>query len=409
MESDFPSTVSLATQTNPEDGPFVRAVEAIYATALAPEKWPIVLQAIADLLGDVGAVMTYRRLDGRFGVVVSPGLAHGQDEYNNTWHRHDIRAQRMAELGLLQSGEVVTDTSLGLVGEHQRHPFFREFLNKMGLRWFAAVSIAPDSEIEVVISLQRSIDKDEYDARESAMLARIARHAEQALRLGMRLIESEASSVGLAETFARLNMGIVLLDGWGRILFSNRAAQGLLDDVMDVAAERLAVQGSADHTALQSAIDAALRPEPDPQILSQPRPILLKRPNSKPPVVAYVLPLRSELAPAVDQFLVQSRAMVLIIELRAGDPADPSLIRDLLGLTLGEARVAALVAAGVSPRDAALRLGISEETSRTVLKRVFAKSGVSRQSELAALIAKATMLNQINPNEQILQHTPIGG
>jgi DNA-binding CsgD family transcriptional regulator len=408
MERDFPSTVSLPRQTGSEDGPFVQAVEAIYATALAPEKWPIALQAIADLFGDVGAVMTYRRMDGRFGVIVSPRLAHGQDEYNNTWYRHDIRAQRMTELGLMLSGEVVTDTRLGLVDEHQRHPFFCEFLNKMGLRWFAAVSIAPDSEIEVVISLQRSIDKDEYDARESAMLARIARHAEQALRLGMRLIEAEASSVGLAETFARLNMGIVLLDGLGRILFSNRA-RGLLDDVMDVAAERLAVQGSADHMALQSAIDAALSPQPEPQILSHPRPIPLRRPNGKPPVVAYVLPLRSELAPAVDQFLVQGRAMVLIIELRAGDPADPSLVRDLLGLTLGEARVAALVAAGVSPRDAALRLGISEETSRTVLKRVFAKSGVSRQSELAALIAKATMVHQINPNEQILRDTPIGG
>jgi DNA-binding CsgD family transcriptional regulator len=96
----------------------------------------------------------------------------------------------------------------------------------------------------------------------------------------------------------------------------------------------------------------------------------------------------------VEQFLVRSQAIVLIVELRAGDPADPSLVRDLLGLTLGEARVAALVAAGVSPRDAAQKLGISEETARTVLKRVYTKSGVTRQSELAALIARAAMSNK---------------
>jgi DNA-binding CsgD family transcriptional regulator len=62
-------------------------------------------------------------------------------------------------------------------------------------------------------------------------------------------------------------------------------------------------------------------------------------------------------------------------------------VRDLLGLTLGEARVASLVGHGLPPRDAAERLGIGEETARTTLKRVFAKTGVSRQSELAALMS----------------------
>jgi len=36
-------------------------------------------------------------------------------------------------------------------------------------------------------------------------------------------------------------------------------------------------------------------------------------------------------------------------------------------------------------------LGITEETARTALKRVFAKVGVSRQSELAALLTKLVL------------------
>ena len=73
---------------------------------------------------------------------------------------------------------------------------------------------------------------------------------------------------------------------------------------------------------------------------------------------------------------------------KQGEPADPAVVRDILGLTLGEARVAALVGSGVPPRDAAERLGITEETARTALKRVFSKTGVTRQSELAALLTK---------------------
>jgi DNA-binding CsgD family transcriptional regulator len=43
------------------------------------------------------------------------------------------------------------------------------------------------------------------------------------------------------------------------------------------------------------------------------------------------------------------------------------------------------------PREAANRLGITEDTARTTLKRVFGKTGVSRQSELAALLARLVL------------------
>ena len=374
------------------EGAFVRAVEAIYATAIAPGTWPAALQAIADLFDDVGAVMTYRRADGRFGVVVSPRLGAGQVEYNREWYRHDIRAVRMIERGFLLSGDVATDHNLGLVEEHDRHPFFTEFLSRFGLRWFAAISICPDPNVDVVVSLQRSSEKDDYNAREVATLSRIARHAEQALRLGTRLIEAEAGSAGLRETFARLNMGVVLLDGAGRIVFSNETAKRFLAGPLDASGERLTARAIPDRPVLQAAIEAALQPGSDHAASVSPRPILLQS-DRESRVAVYVLPLRASLAPALEQFLVRSQAVVLMVEMKAGDPADPALVRDLLGLTLGEARVAALIAVGVSPRDAAQRLGISEETARTVLKRVFTKSGISRQSELAALISKVAMSN----------------
>jgi hypothetical protein len=122
-----------------DDSSFLRAVEIIYATALAPEKWSAALQAIADIFDDIGAVMTYRRADGRFGVIVSPMLGAGQEDYNREWYRHDIRALRTVERGLLLSGDVTTDTVLDLVEEHGRHPFFTEFLSRFGLRWCATI------------------------------------------------------------------------------------------------------------------------------------------------------------------------------------------------------------------------------------------------------------------------------
>jgi DNA-binding CsgD family transcriptional regulator len=89
-----------------------------------------------------------------------------------------------------------------------------------------------------------------------------------------------------------------------------------------------------------------------------------------------------------EQFLTHVRSIVLVIEPKANEPADPALVRDVLGVTLGEARVASLIASGLPPRQASEQLGISEETARTVLKRVYGKVGVSRQSELTALLSR---------------------
>jgi DNA-binding CsgD family transcriptional regulator len=72
----------------------------------------------------------------------------------------------------------------------------------------------------------------------------------------------------------------------------------------------------------------------------------------------------------------------------AADIPSADLAQRLFALTPAEARIAVLVGAGVSPRQAAMQLGISEGNLRTALKRVFAKIGVSRQSELATLLAK---------------------
>ena len=55
-------------------------------------------------------------------------------------------------------------------------------------------------------------------------------------------------------------------------------------------------------------------------------------------------------------------------------------------LTPAEARLALAVADGLSPTDAAEQLGITVQTARTHLKRVFHKTATTRQAELVKLV-----------------------
>lgn len=95
-------------------------------------------------------------------------------------------------------------------------------------------------------------------------------------------------------------------------------------------------------------------------------------------------------SPLRETFLA-ARVLILAIEHDPAQPADPLIVKDLLGLSLGEARLASLIGTGKSPREAAQRMGITEESARTILKRVFLKTNTSRQSELAALLSRVTL------------------
>ena len=117
----------------------------------------------------------------------------------------------------------------------------------------------------------------------------------------------------------------------------------------------------------------------DPENMSTWRPVVV-RDATQQPVVLHFSPVPK--ASVCEQFFVSASVTILLIGCSPGQAADPSLVRDIFGLTLGEARLASIIANGKPPADAAEMLGITVESAR--LKRVFAKTGVSRQSELAA-------------------------
>jgi len=48
--------------TDHAESSYVTAVEAIYAAAMSPALWPQTLEAIADVFGDVGAILTLAKL-----------------------------------------------------------------------------------------------------------------------------------------------------------------------------------------------------------------------------------------------------------------------------------------------------------------------------------------------------------
>ena len=205
---------------------FVAAVKEIYATSLQPSRWPQALQAITDCFGDVGAILIFSKDDGSFGVLVSPRLKDCADEYARDWSRRDVRANRGLERGYFLNRDVITDRDVIGETEMEREPFYNDLLRRHGLKYFACAMVSPDPHVAVGLSVQRSLDKPAYSDAELALLKELGSHVECALRLSIRLMNADLINTGLGAALARIGIGVFILDGLQRVVFSNSVGTG---------------------------------------------------------------------------------------------------------------------------------------------------------------------------------------
>jgi len=98
----------------------------------------------------------------------------------------------------------------------------------------------------------------------------------------------------------------------------------------------------------------------------------------------------AEIADSNDPYVVQFMDDVVAAG-RRQEVSRRKWFADRFGLTEKEALVAMHLAAGGSVTGYAEHHGVSEQTVRTQLKAVFAKTGVNRQSALAGLLLSAQL------------------
>lgn len=185
----------------------------------------------------------------------------------------------------------------------------------------------------------------------------------------------------LQQALERLSAGAMVVEAGGRILAANSRAAALAADGLRQADGVLKAADPDSQRALLDLVDTILAGE------TATKAIALRRPSRRMPLL-----VRAQAAASAIPRLQPSCVLLLIADPESGGPPPVGEELALLGLTPGEGRLAALVGCGHSPREAALKLGITEETARTVLKRVYEKLQIRRQGELAAFISQIAMI-----------------
>jgi DNA-binding CsgD family transcriptional regulator/PAS domain-containing protein len=364
------------------------AVGPIHEAALTPDGWTRALPLIAGAVRSEHALLLAQAAGGETAAITS---------FAFTSHQLACFAAACAReprwIGLLEAlppGAVLPSSAIEPDDAFARSAFYNEGIRPTGA--FYGITAAPlrTSQRKVYLTAGRALGRENYDAEDVAAMRTLLPHVVTALQVSRRLAQADLRAAGANAALDRLEVGVLLLDAEGQIMFANRAAECLLDRThgLCVDPEGLSAADPVAAVALRRLIAACSGSTPNG--VAGGGIVDVPRGGKQTPLRLLIAPCGEPTAPAEMHWLgpAAAAAIVLISDPERERTQRKKRLRERLGLTPAEADVALEIMRGDGRDAAAARLGISLTTVRTHLSHIFEKAGVHRQAELVSLLLR---------------------
>ena len=366
-------------------------IEAIYDGALDPSLWP---QTIEPVCAYVQAESALLRVYGRHWGSVLQSMSTGFDPaFQEAYRLEFIHEDPIVPiLEALPPGRmIILDQELPFA-RLQTTRFYQEYMKSQDKRHVLGGPLLRVSDSSVMIGFQRAHDAPAFTIREQRRAQALVPHWIRALRLAERLRQEQTPTRMTETLLGDAAPGMLLFDADGRVVYLNRAAEGLLSrqQQLSLRNQRLTTRNQR----LQSWLNATLV-EKNRKTLSGPWEGSSARFTShdqREDIALALLPWRGEIALACG--FTQAVTAGILTPLRSQGPFSIPMIQSLFGLSSGEARLAEALTRTGSLSQAAEELGIQISTARDRLKSVFRKTGFDSQVALVtAVLGSPTRLN----------------
>jgi DNA-binding CsgD family transcriptional regulator len=363
----------------------------IYDAATEEELWTSALINIADLTGSLGGFVF--GVENKARVVTFTFNGRMSEESHRVYRERHIINPWAAYMNNSPVGKFVQSDEIVPLPALQRTAFFDEVLRPQEIAHNAMVPLAAKRDFQVGFNICRSVRQGPFGADELRFFSQLFPHLRRSLLLSFRLDGYKALQRGEFGVLDRLSAGVILLDRASKVVFANSAARSMIGDDGPLRLRNSVVTASsrASSQRLGGLIEAALRGAPLGAMS-------IPHPDDSRLVTVLVTSIRSQDIDRFGGLGMRDVAAMLFIR----DPARPldvpaEWIMDAYRLTLAEARVALSVSSGASVPETAHRLNISPNTVKTHLRRVFVKTGASRQADLAGIIASIGVIGRDPP------------
>lgn len=354
----------------------------IYDCVLNPDGWPDVL------------IRVTQTLDAAYTTIALAGTSdnHGRFAAQSPWDPERMRALQdysfddIPGLKAAVVGDIDTPLStLSIMSESelQQTPFFQNWAGPQGLRAGCITKFVHTPDRIGLLGVTTWADRDIVTAEDQRFLALLSPHLRGAALIGDLLDNTRVTTHLFRDTLQSLAVPVVLTDSEGAILYANTSAERMFAAGGPILRQGKTIQ--AQNPSIGGALLQAIASAASDVSLGSKGIGLPVSATGKPPAVAYVLPLTQGTARAAFQ---PACAAVFVSTTTSASPLPEAVLTTLFELTPAEARVLVTIGGGMSPAKSAVSLGVSENTLKTHLNRIYAKTGRSRQADLVKLVSE---------------------
>jgi DNA-binding CsgD family transcriptional regulator len=370
------------------DATYDATVEAIYRAAGQMVGWKPALEQIADYVGGAGAMLSYNDLQNGGGFIETGRLREDLEQlYLSNYVRNPWNLA-MAAQG--PRARPFTTGSLIDRGILHRTGFYADILAPQKLSDQIVLNHPAFSHNGGIGGFGVVLTSGQIDDSAAALdrMNRLTPHLARALDLSVDLERHRQEAYRLGSLLQALPMPALLLDYRGRIFNTNPGAERMLraqDSIRVKPGMLLAAAIPHEAPALRSAIARALAVAAGGKDGFR-YALSLQRRSGLPPHLVLVTPLPAPSSRIFEIADPRTSLLIKIIDPADGGEGSAGALREAYGLTAAEARVAGLVADGLSTPEIAVALGVSASTVRTHLAACYDKTGLRSQVTLARLV-----------------------
>lgn len=365
-----------------DEGKFI---DLCYAASMDVELWPHVLDQFGEAVGARGSLIISHDPTRTAHTMHSARLDEVSEDYSGTWWKHDSRITR-AKLLELKPGTIYVDAAFFNPEEKQHDPFFQDFYHKHGLDDMAAYfSSDPHGTGIVTISAPRDWNKGPFGEQDLVLLRQLAPHVTRAFHLAASFNVARQHASNLTAGLDMIDVGAITLDQSGKLLSINASAERLIRACFQIVNKTI-LKGLTH--SLQMKLDIIVRDALQSRVGSGNYSGIFRNDQTGNCIhIQAINPKHNDTTPSI---LQSPRNTILLVVRDPFKYTGKDIIPDLqeVGLTRAEAYAAMLIGRGLSPREASVKLGISEQTIRTQMKSLYSKLDINRQAELSYMISK---------------------
>jgi DNA-binding CsgD family transcriptional regulator/PAS domain-containing protein len=360
-------------------------IDLIYDAALDPALWHDVLRAVGDTVGgSSGWISQLSKADGA-GASAKDWVYGIDPDYGQKFAEHYFRLNPFSTTadpaGLMRDWALSISTFESVLPREtlRRMEYGADFLRPLDISSGLMIRLCRLGRLETaVMNINCSYRRDRFDDADLAFVTELHPHLVRAFGLGRRLAAERLTATAESSTAH----AVFVLDESGRVQRLNAVAERMVgrpDALRVVGGKLTAVRAEASRN-LDGMIRRALTSDPAARSGDT---LALATPAGPRPIQVTVAPVSPERA---FPHRLGRMALVCASDLNAPSRLSGDRLQALFGLSPAEVRVALALADGESPGAAAERFGVSFQTVRNQLTRIYEKSSTRGQADLVSLI-----------------------